>query len=153
VSLVIRWLATAWAIPKQEYPVAHCSCCCYLPQEQVKGYTALTQQLAADYNIHGAAVMGHAAGQQASAGAGAGSSRRQAGASSSAAAAAAAGGQPGGQAEGDMSDEENQRHRDNAGGGPGTATHAGCVLILLARRSVCCGRPRSLCAQPCRPAS
>lgn len=92
-------------------------CTCPLPQEQVKGYTALTQQLAADYNVHGAAVMGHAAaaGQQGAAAGGAGSSRRRgAGASSSAAAAAAGGGQA---AEGEMSDEENRRHRDHTGGG------------------------------------
>lgn len=74
-------------------------------QEQVQGYSALSQQLAQDYNVHAATVMGHA------------SSAHTASAGSSKAAAAAAEGQPGGLVMSEMSDEDRQRFRQQAGEG------------------------------------
>lgn len=88
----------------------------------MRGYTAITQQLAQDYNIHGAAVIGQAPGQQAATTAAAAgpATHRAAGASSSAAAAAKAaaaggGGQAGMEVDSGMSDEELRRFKDSAG--------------------------------------
>lgn len=69
-------------------------------QEQVQGYSALSQQLAQDYNVHADTVMGYASSAR-TASAQAGSSK----------AAAAAAGQPASE----MSDEDRQRFRQQAG--------------------------------------
>jgi ribosomal protein L12E/L44/L45/RPP1/RPP2 len=68
-------------------------------QEQVQGYSALSQQLAQDYNVHADTVMGHA------------SSARTASAQAGSSKAAAAAGQPASE----MSDEDRQRFRQQAG--------------------------------------
>lgn len=68
-------------------------------QEQVQGYSALSQQLAQDYNVHADTVMGYA------------SSARTASAQAGSSKAAAAAGQPASE----MSDEDRQRFRQQAG--------------------------------------
>lgn len=97
--------------------ITHCRCftAASILQEQVQGYSALSQQLAQDYNTHAAAVMGQAppAGATvAAAAATAGSSSRGA---TAAGAAAAASGQAGAEVMQDMAEEERKRFKKQAG--------------------------------------
>jgi hypothetical protein len=81
-----------------------CSFDAVLLQDQVQGYSALSQQLAQDYNVHAAAVMG------------VGPSALPAASRPGTSQAAAAAGQPGPDGLSEMSEEELQRCRRQAGG-------------------------------------
>ena len=80
-------------------------------QEQVQGYSALSQQLAQEYNVHAAAVIGHVP----SAPAGSNTPGTSSKAAAAAAAATSASSQPGFEVASEMSEEERRRFRRQAG--------------------------------------
>jgi hypothetical protein len=84
----------------------HAACWVLVPQGQVEGYAAFSEQLLQDYNVHAAAVMGRTPSAPA------GPMRPM----SSRAAAAAAAGQAGAEVASEMTDEERQRFRQQTGG-------------------------------------
>lgn len=96
-----------------------------LPQGQVEGYAAFSEQLLQDYNVHAAAVMGRTPAAPA------GPMRPM---SSKAAAAAAAAGQAGAEVASEMNDEERQRFRQQTG------RVWGCTPAEFCRDDLCQGR-------------